>query len=322
MPYNPSNPFVPDPDYWDRKLTGMWITAQGEEFVTHGFHDSDPMGLQGVYNAKGQVKGLWDAPVKTTWKTGAFLDGSEQKAVKVLHRDLDLGFHIIENGYGPAELNESRFRMSFTYEDDPYEDDPEPCTIHVETEMSGERKIDVLLYDAPKFEPEIDPIMQQYFNTILPLRAGDPMWYEDEDMSFFEAGTTSASGFIVVANPTDQIMRQRWVLTNAIWTLPDFSWKGGRGNRSPSGVHATRTVVTPQLTSGGVLSLNRKDLKARDFNYTNILGSFGGKLLQYTIPPYTQEQALPISYTSAPAGGARAELWQPRRWSRPWGLEL
>jgi hypothetical protein len=60
----------------------------------------------------------------------------------------------------------------------------------------------------------------------------------------------------------------------------------------------------------------------RDANNTNLLGQLAGKFFNYAIPPYTPQAGLPVSYTGAPAGGAMVQLVQPRRWSRPWGLEL
>ncbi|SDT94198.1 hypothetical protein SAMN04488548_13117 [Gordonia westfalica] len=47
-----------------------------------------------------------------------------------------------------------------------------------------------------------------------------------------------------------------------------------------------------------------------------------GQWIIHDIPPYTPPTLLPISYTNAPAGGARAELHQPRLWTRPVGLEM
>ena len=55
-----TSPFIPNPDYFERKILGMWITGQGRIFHTHG----DQKGTEGVWNAQGQVKGIWDAPVE------------------------------------------------------------------------------------------------------------------------------------------------------------------------------------------------------------------------------------------------------------------
>lgn len=323
------NPFIPNPDYFDRKIRGLWITGQGREFHVHG----DQAGTEGAWIAKGGAKGIWDSPVKTTWKTGAFQEGSTQKAVKRLHRDMTIGFHITDNQSGSAEDNEADFRGIFDYEDDEWDDDPEPTVLHVDTDRSGERRLDMLMYDTPVFEPDIDPIQQQYFNLILKLRAGQPDWYQlnpatgKDFTTVFESGATDAEGFIEVENPTDRPIKQKWVLTRAQWRIPDVSWKGAKYRRAPGGPYRNRVVEMRPITAvqgGVVISLDtHKDLMVRDFNYTNALPALlpNGQHFIHIVPPHTPKTLLPISYIDAPAGGARAELVQPRRWSRPWGQE-
>lgn len=318
-----TNPFITDPDYFDRRIRGMWITGQGRTVHTHG----DMAGQQGVWNGKGQVKGIWDAPVQTTWKSGAFQQGSTQKSVKWLHRDMTLGFHICDTRERSFEDNESDFRSMFAYEEDEWDDDPEPTTLHVDTVKSGERKLDLLMYDTPEFEPDVDPIGQQYGNLFLKVRAGQPNWYQDPELKVFQSGATNAEGFIEVANPTDRPMKIKWILTRATWTVPDVSWKGPKGRRRPGGVYRTRSISLRPITDvqgGIVISLDTsRELMVRDHNYTNALPALlpTGQFFMHVVPPYTQRQLLPISYTDAPAGGAMATLVQPRLWTLPWGGE-
>ncbi len=318
-----ANPFISNPDFFDRKIRGMWITGQSKCFHTHG----DRAGAEGVWSAQGQVKGLWDSPVQTSWKTGAFQSGSTQKSVKWLHRDLSLGFHITDTQDMSFEDNESVFRGIFDYSEDEWDDDPEPTTLHIDTDKSGERKLDLLMYDTPQFEPELDPILQQYANLILKVRAGQPHWYQDDKITDFTSGGGSATGFIEISNPTDREMKVKWILTRAAWTIPDISWRGGKYRRHPGGVYANRSITMQPITDvqgGAVISLDTsRDLMVRDHNYTNALPTLlpNGEHFIHVVPPYTPKQVLPISYTDAPAGGAMAQLVQPRRWSRPWGLE-
>lgn len=323
------NPFIERPDFFDSKVRGMWFTGQGREFHTHG----DQAGIEGVWNGQGQVHGIYDAPRQTTWKSGAFQDGSEQKSVKNLHRDMTLGFHIVDTAQSSFEDNDSEFRGIFDYEVDEWDDNPEPTVLHIDTDKSGERKLDLLMYDTPEFEPDVDPLDQQYGNLILKVRAGQPDWYETDPAtgkdhrSVFQAGASSAEGFIEVYNPTDRPMKQKWILTRAAWNIPDVSWKGGKKNRRPGGEWANRVVPMNPITAvqgGIVISLDTaKDLMVRDHNYTNALPALlpTGQHFMHIIPPYTPKTLLPISYTDAPAGGAMAQLVQPRHWSRPWGLE-
>jgi hypothetical protein len=295
-------------------------------FHVHG----DQAGAEGVWLAKGQVEGIYDAPVKTTWKTGAFQVGSKQKANKWVHRDMMLGFHVIDTAFSSYAVNDAEFRKIFDYEEDFWDDDYQPTTIEIETEMSGVRKLDVLMYETPKFEAETDPTKQQYGNLILMLRAGQPMWYETHDTmsghweDSFSALTATGSGNVTVYNPTDQIMRHKWILTQAVWELPDYQWTGEVGLRAPGGAQASRTVDDIEVTAlngGAVVDLDGTELLFRDANDTNILGQLAGQFFNFPIPPYTPPTDLPVSYTGAPGGGAMVRLVQPRMWSRPWGLE-
>lgn len=283
-------------------------------------------GAEGCWLAAGQVDRIYDAPVRTVYKSGAFQEGSTHRFTKRLHRDMDLGFHVKETVSNSYELNDSVLRQMFEYEDDPWDPSPEPTTIEVETELSGIRKLDVLMYEEPELIPDTDPLWQQFGNIVFKLRASDPMWYEDTVIDSFSAETTTASGSVIVENPTDNVMRHKWVLTPATWVIPDVQWVGAKGERAPGGVHANRYLTGVTITSGNggaTADLDRNELMWRDANNTNILGQLGStKILYYPIPPYTPPTSLSVSYSAAPSGGARAELWMPRRWSRPWGLEM
>jgi hypothetical protein len=247
-----------------------------------------------------------------------------------LHRDLSLGFHIIDTD-NLYELNDSRFRQLFDYQEDFWDDNPTPTTIEVETTMSGTRMLDVLMYEAPEFQSDLDPLQQEYGNLIMKLRAGQPFWYEpdpatDADyMDEFTATTAAASGTVTVENPTDCVMYHKIVLTRATWTLPDFQWVGAKGVRAPGGPNAARTVtniVVSDVNGGATIDLDRQELMFRDANNTNILAQLAGQFFNYAIPPYTPPTDLPVHYSAAPTGGALARFIMPHRWTRPWGMEL
>lgn len=304
----------------DPGIIAVRIVKGDRVFHVHG----DRAGEEGVWLAAGQVHGLYEAPVRTTWKTGAFQDGSWQKARKWLHRDITLGFHIRDT-FTSYELNDSLFRQMFDYELDRWELTPAQTTIEVETHLSGIRKIDVLMYEAPEFDPDIDPLQNQYGNYIFKLRAGQPFWYSDDIVSTFTDTTTSSTGTLTAENPSDQIAYQKFVLTRGTWTLPDVQWVNGRGLRVPGGPNKERSVsgiVVSTINGGAVVDLDRQNLMFRDANDTNILAQLAGKFFNYAIPPYTPATTLDVSYASAPAGGAMVRLLIPQRWSRPWGLEL
>jgi hypothetical protein len=316
------NPYIV-PDYFDEQVRCMWFTGQGRVFHTHG----EGAGEEGVWNGQGQVKGIFYSPIQTSYKTGAFQEGSTLKSVKWLHRDLMMGFHITETQDRRMEDNESDFLGIFEYEPDQWDDKPEPTTLHIDTIKSGERRLDVMMHDAPDLESDVDPLEQQYLNPILKLRAAQPHWYQPDHRTKFSGGQGSASGFIEVSNPTDRPMKIKWILTRGQWNIPDFSWKGAKYSRRPGGVYKDRIISLQPITDvqgGAVISLDTaNDLMVRDHNYTNALPTLlpNGQHFIHQIPPYTPKTLLPISYTGAPAGGAMATLVQPRRWTAPWGRD-
>ncbi|QTF81842.1 minor tail protein [Gordonia phage Guey18] len=301
--------------------------CDGSYFVIHGQGAGD----QGVYLGKGQAEGLYDAPVKTQWRSSAHEIGGKHKKTSYLIRELELGFHILGTDVEAAQ-NESDLRKAFDYSEDPWDDDAVQAklTWTIETaDNSSSRSLDVLLSDTPEMKMEVDPRTLDetgYFNLVLPLSAGQPMWYEPSVTTVFSSTATSASGTITVSNPTDRPMAHKFICTRATWVLPDPSWRGKRYLRAPGGPYPSRTVTLPALTStdgGAVVDLDPMQLNVRSANGTNLLGRMPvvGSYFMHVIPPYTPPTQLPVSYTGAPAGGAMVQCVQPRLWSRPWGLE-
>ncbi|ATW60789.1 minor tail protein [Gordonia phage Asapag] len=295
---------------------------------TSGMHW--PVNYEGKFSgltlSEGGVQGLLDSPVETQWiedtEGGAVYGG-----IRYLPRDMTLGFYLDDEAGGESEIGrlESDFRMDFTAEPDEWDDDFQHTQVLVESEMSGERRLTVQMREAPELKTERDPYTQQFYDITYEMRAPMPLWDSGTHVEPFERSTTSGSGTILVWNPTDVPMRHTWVLTRAKWTLPDPSWRGKKGSRAPAGPYASRTLPLPIITSsdqGVRITRERRKLVAMTFTGSNFQGRMGGKFLMHDIPPYTPPTLLPISYTDAPAGGARAELHQPRLWTRPVGLEF
>lgn len=289
-------------------------------FHVHG----ERAGAEGFTLAERQVQGIYDAPVKTTWKGGANQVGSRYKGKRRPARMMMLGFHGKETA-NSWEFNDSAFRQAFQEELDPWDPLRTPTNLEVVTELSGTRKLDIFLFEEPQFTPDVDPLMQQYGNIVMNLIAGQPDWYEDDYQDTFTSTATSASGSIMVENPTDRIAYQRFVLTRAIWSLPDPQWVGAPAERMPGGAQAARMVEginIRDVNGGAIVDWDKSQLPFRDANNTNLQGQIGQRFLVFPIPPHTPPTPLPISYTDAPEGGAMARLVIPRRWSRPWGMEL
>jgi hypothetical protein len=293
--------------------------CDGSIWIVHG----DGAGREGVRLGKDQVKGLFAAPVRTAWKAGARQSGGAMKGMWHDWRDLSLGFHVVAGRNQETVM--SKFRQAFDYREDEWDWDARLARIEVRSDLST-RSLDVQLYEKRDFDPGVDPLVTGHGNPILPLRAGQPFWYEDDEIATWSTASTSGSGYVKVHNPTDTVMRHKWILTRGQWTLPDFSWEGPPGERRFGVSKLTgrddrnRTILMPDITAvqgGAVVDLDPMKLMVRDAHDTNILGQMPvpGRYFEYSVPPKTPPTNLPVSVTNAPSGvGAMVQLVQPRRW--------
>jgi hypothetical protein len=291
---------------------------QDEHLTVHGEGEGD----RGCWFGEDQVDGIYDAPEKQTWKSGARSIGSRPKNRKILERDMEIGFHITETDTHTYEQNESYLLQAVGWELDPCDEDAKYAKLALTTDISGTRFLDVVQYEESEFGPKIDPMIQQHGNLILKLRSGDPDWYETDFISPFEF-SGAEEGFVEVWNPTPRWVLQTWGVTPGVYTFPDYTWRGPKGNRSPGGPDVGRVITTTEIldTDGYTqFNRNREKLPAVNEHDTNITARMNGKFVVNAIPPYTQRQAVPV--WKEDAGEGRIELIQPRKWSRPWGGEL
>lgn len=284
-------------------------------------------------------QGLYDAPVKVSMKRGAFEIGGKPSKVDRPHRELDLGLGA--TGEDPEEWaeNDSKLRMAFDYEVDPWDPAAGPAQLSITTARSGRRTLDVLLMESPIMAMDTDP--WDYGHSLLPVKlvAPQPMWYQDDWLGDAEhpagwqmSGGSSGSGEVWVCNPTDRPMAHTVVITGKGRAhIPDVSWTGPKGARV-IGVDfrsgrddSDRAIVTIPIGtvhgSGLVAHVDRMRIPWEDFTGTNVTGLFGGNRLLYVIPPYTPWTALPVSASEVTSATFGILFRQPRLWSRPWGLE-
>lgn len=301
--------------------------CDGSTWTVHGPGQGD----MGVVLGADQVKGLFASPVRTAWKSGARQTGGTMKARWWDVRDLSLGFHVAADMVPGASQEEvqSQFRQAFDFREDDWDHDAKLTRIQVITETS-DRSLDVQLHEEPDFDPGIDPLVLGYGNPILPLRAAQPFWYEPNLITAWSTASASGSGTIIVSNPCDTMMYHKWILTRGSWTIRDASWAGPRRHRFLGVSKLTgrddsaRDILMPPIGTvqgGATIDLDPMKLMVRDAHNTNLLGQMPvpGRYFEYAIPPYTQPVPLPISVTGAPAGGAMAQLVQPRLWFEAFG---
>lgn len=267
-----------------------------------------------------QVQGLYHAPHETEWKRARRQRGGSFAGIDTPYRDMQLGFQVAGWAEGTWSEADSLLRSCFTYQLDPWWPDDTLARIAVESEDEY-RTLSVQMFAEPEFAPDIDPEHLQYGNVFYKLRAAQPFWESEDEVTWFEcpAGSSSRSGTITVSNPTDVEMFQRWVLTPGKWTIPDVSWIGPPRKRVPGGKYGSRSIPLNPVTSAMgtlVINLDPMHVMMQSRNGVNVMGEVGGGYyFVHTIPPHTPPTELPISVTGVPASGARAELHQPRLWS-------
>ncbi|MFD6400827.1 hypothetical protein [Nocardia sp. NPDC060249] len=275
------------------------------------------------------VKGIYDAPVTTKYKSSAYQRGSTYQGKKYEQRDITMGVHI--KGQDPADWEDldSRWRAAWDYEPDPFNPASKLAKMSITTPRSGTRSLYLALTDSPVTESKYDPHLTRTSLLPMTLVAEQPFWfedrYEDECSDYFQTGSTGTSeGFVTISNPTDVPMYLKWVVTRGKWTLPDRQLLGPKYARIPSGEWANRKIILPDLTAlqgGARVDVDPMKLMIRDFNDTNIIGAMNGIFFMHKVPPFTQAQEVPVKVENAPVGGARVEVFCPRRWTRPWGLQ-
>ncbi|WP_155980843.1 hypothetical protein [Nocardia sp. CNY236] len=284
-------------------------------------------------------QGLYDAPVRVSMKKGAFEVGGRPVKVDRPHREIDIRLGAFSDDPEDWAMIDSRLRGAFDYEVDPWDPDAKPARLAITTPLSGTRWIDVLLLESPIMAMDTDPWDYRHSDLPVTLVAPQPMWYQDDwvgdadhPAGWMLESTASGSGEIWVCNPTDRPMAHTVVVTGeGRATIPDPSWTGPKGarvigvdfrsGRDDSERAITTIPITPVHGSGLVAHVDRMRIPWEDFTGTNVVGLFGGNRLLYVIPPYTPWTSLPVAASEVTSDTFGILFRQPRRWSRPWGLE-
>lgn len=264
------------------------------------------------------VEGIYDAPVETIRNSHAFQIGSDFGGLRNLERVVVFGVFIDNSNGSSWQENDSEFRKLWSYTKD--------SKLWIETEDSR-RYLKVRLREQPEFKPRFDPNQTQMETVTLTLVAGDPWWYDEEEVDEWVSTVDTSSGStttgtVTVSNPTDNPVWLKWMIqAPGKPTLPDFSFGDDRFERAQ--IDAARQIVMPLMQTNEHVRVDTDEqaiggqcVSSTDSAYYMRMG---GVTFCYPLPAYTEPVELPVAMSRAPAGvGIQVRCERP--FSRPFGL--
>ncbi|MFE5290214.1 phage tail protein [Nocardia sp. NPDC056611] len=269
------------------------------------------MGAQGIWLGT-DVQGIYDAPVKTLYQAHAHQIGSDYQATRWLSRDVVFGVHIGNTPTRSWQENDSAWRKAWSYSKE--------SKLWVTTENST-RFLKLRMSEQPQFHPEHDPHLTKVEKVVMTCVASTPWWFEADTTDTFISSGATDSGYVTVANPTDQEIWLKWVCQGpGRWVIPDFSWGDDRFRRAT--IDANRRISLPLQSTGQTFLVDTDPFEEqlRDPNGTQVWSLMNGVTFLYPVPAWTPPTQIPVSVSQS-AAGAGIQVRAPRTWSRPWGLQ-
>ena len=254
-----------------------YVGVDGSTWVLSG----PGMGEQGVELAL-KPKGMYGAPVKTIWRSGANQDGGTYEGQRHPARDIQWAIHLF--GVDGYDLEDVYGRWSRAWSTS------KTGTIRYTTPSGVTRTIAVQLVEMINTEPDRDPRLTGYVKLALDIRAPRP-WYQSEparDAWRFDG--INFVGHVTVSNPTDRPSALRWSLKSpARFILPDYSWVEGDE-------HENRMVRMPFQKLGQDVAIDTQEGEPTAVcpGYPNYWALLGGQDFLYTVPPGTPPTTIPI----------------------------
>lgn len=243
-------------------------------------------------------KGIYDAPLKTSWEQTTNSVGAIPTGVSYPPRDLQISLGVIgEDSPAQWRKTDSQLRLAFSELAD--------STLRVTTE-DGIRELNCRLYDTPVMTSDIDPSVGRYAATVFSLRAGNPMWQGETVTHEWTFTGKNFYDTITIENPSDRPLWPQWVLpapTSVV--LPDIDFTTAQEH----------WVTMPWQRAGqDVLVDTRPGVEeAVCAGYPMWLATVPDHFL-HPIPPHTPPTPLPIVMNPFPfADAAMVELGLPSR---------
>lgn len=281
-------------DYGRHRITVNVVGVNGMRFCISG----DKRGDMGVSLMDEHV-GLLDTPVETIWSSTAAQIGATFGAARFQAREVTLPVVILDSPDRPWQLVDSLWRKAWSYTQD--------SKIEI-ISNSGKRVLSCRLSATPEVELGKGGQYRGSARMLMHLKAGDPMWYEDDVTESWRFNGVHWGGHVTVENPTDQPMWLRWTLTGpASMILPDFSWETREG--FPGFEHQKRKITLPFQPYGVDVAIdtNPEVEQVVAFQRPSWGAKMNGQFFNYPVPPWTPPTRLPVYVNPLPW---TADIWK------------
>lgn len=278
------------------KITVRVIGVDGSRWTISG----PGAGAEGVW-MKDEHTGLLDTPVTTIWQEGANQVGATFGAARFNARSITLPVYVLdgERQGRTWQSVDSRWRKAWSYRAD--------STIEV-ISSSGLRRLRCRLESTPEHELGKGGQIMGSSAVLMTLKAGDPMWYSDEQTEAWRFDGVHWTGSVTVTNPTDMPMWLRWTVTGpASVILPDFSFEEREG--WPGYEHQDRRITMPFQPIGVDVAVDTDPMQEQvvAIQRPNWWAKMNGQFFTYPVPPWTTPTEIPVAVNPIP--------WLPTLWS-------
>ena len=263
------------------------ISIRGVDGSLWKIHGADAYNSP-VQIEKGSLGDIFDAPVATSRKARVGQPGMVYRGHRYMERHIALNVTMQADHPDDRFRIDSDFRQAFSYE--------EPAELIVDTDLSGERSLQVRLSEHPTIRGDYDPVMGRVSQITFPLVADDPFFSSTTVTDEFTfTGMNWYGGGVYVSNPGDVPIWPKWVLTApAKFILPDVSFRDD--------AEKARQVVLP------FQPLKRTVLVDTDPGEEMIVANddallwaqMGGQFFNNPIPPHTPRTFVPVSVDPLP----------------------
>lgn len=261
-------------------------------------------GNRGVVLAP-EAAGLIDPPVSTIWKSSAMQVGADYQGVRYAARDLQLKVWVWdgyrEGKFWDWQTTDAQWRRAWAYDAD--------SELVVESD-SGVRVLRCRLSQTPEIAlGQEGGQAGGYTEMGMFLRAGNPMWVEEDRSDVWRFDGTNYTGSVTVTNPTDTQAWLKYVSVGpASLILPDHSFETREG--WPGYEHRARRIVMPHQNAHQNLLIDTDPMTEQvvSSDGSQFWARMNGQAFVYPVPAWTPPTEIPVAVNPLP--------WLPNLWAQ------